>query len=160
MASVRSWTARGPVPATASGGGAVNGRRDHPRLGITLAATLSLPDGVTVAGRTQNLSATGFQLEVGPEVVRALFPQTRQPGPRERCEAQVSLRDPGNEPAPVEVRCAGVFARRMSQSAWRVGFEFVDPPAPASRWIDGHIARVLDPAEDGEEGDPPGAGSR
>ncbi len=124
-------------------GGAVRSRRDHPRLEIDLHATLSLPDGVTVDGRTQNLSAAGFQLAVGPEVVRALFPHTRQPGPRERCEARVSLRGPGAGADPVEVRCAGVFARRTSQAAWHVGFEFIDPPPPALLWIEGHIDSAL-----------------
>ena len=81
--------------------------------------------------------------ECTPEVVRALFPHTRQPGPRERCEARVSLHGPGAGAAPVEVRCAGVFARRTSQAAWHVGFEFIDPPPPALLWIEGHIDSAL-----------------
>jgi len=119
----------------------VNGRRDHPRLGISLRATLALPDGTTAEGLTQNLSCDGFQLAAGRAVVDALFPQGRQPGPRERREVQVALHDVSTLGA--EVRCAGVFARRMSQSAWHVGFQFVDLQPGTSLWIEARIASAL-----------------
>ena len=123
----------------------MTGRRDHPRLNISLSARLELPDGSTLEGRTKNLSCAGFQLMSGPDAVACLFPVTRQPGPRERREAEVLLGGGGEDalPVPVRARCAAVFARRKAESAWQLGFEFLDPEPKLLEWLQARIASAL-----------------
>jgi hypothetical protein len=120
----------------------MSGRRDYPRLGVALHARLLLPDGRVDEGVTQNLSRAGFQLVVGPATLECLFPHTRQPGPRERERAVVRLSAPEDDGDAVELDCAGVFARRMAQSEWHAGFEFVELHESQQGWIDARLASV------------------
>jgi hypothetical protein len=127
----------------------MSGRRDYPRLGVALHARLLLPGGGIDEGVTQNLSRAGFQLAVGPATVGCLFPHTHQPGPRERERAVVRLGTSADESDTVELSCAGVFARRMAQSEWHAGFEFVDLDESQQRWIDDRLASALPQVEGG-----------
>lgn len=129
----------------------MTGRRDHPRLSVSLSARLGLPDGSTLEGRTENLSCAGFQLMSGPSAVACLFPVTRQPGPRERRQADVLLGGGAEDalPIPVNAQCAAVFARRTAESAWQIGFEFLDPEPQLLDWLQARIASALRRAGDG-----------
>ena len=121
----------------------VRGRRDHPRLFLALPARVTLPYGRVLEGSTENLSCAGFQITGGPGEVACLFPITRQPGPRERQEAEVVLGGGGALPVPMGARCAAVFARRTAEAAWQLGFEFLDPEPALMEWLQARIASEL-----------------
>lgn len=122
----------------------MSGGREHPRLAVAVPVRVTLPDGEILHGVTENLSCAGFQLRGGPPAVAALFGDTLQPVPRQRREAHAVL---GSEmPAPavsVSVRCAAVFARRVAQNEFQIGFQFLDLPAEAMNWVQARIATGL-----------------
>lgn len=120
----------------------MSGGREHPRLAVAVRVSVTLPDGGILHGVTENLSCAGFQLRGGPPAVAALFADTLQPVPRQRREARAVL---GSE-APavsVSVRCAAVFARRVAQNEFQIGFQFLDLSAQAMNWVQARIATGL-----------------
>ena len=74
-----------------------------------------------------------------------MFPVTRQPGPRERRHAEVLLggSDEDALPVPMRAECAAVFARRTAESAWQIGFEFLEPEPRLMDWLQARIASAL-----------------
>lgn len=123
----------------------VSGLRTYPRVPLNLVATLVLPNGKEIVAPTKNVSCAGFQASVGPDTVECLFPQAHQPPPRLRTVAAVTLCGmPGDSsPGSVQVRCAAVVARRVAESEFHVGFQFLDLPAEGLQWLEAHMERAL-----------------
>lgn len=121
-----------------------NYKRDHPRTLAELLVRYRLPDGETIHASTANLSRAGFQVAADPHTVALLFPITLTPNPHQRVEVTAELRIPARkgEPLVVNVRSAGVFARRVAAEQYRVGFQFTDVEPDVEsvlgEFVDGH----------------------
>jgi hypothetical protein len=123
----------------------LSGARHHPRVALALRAALALPDGSTFEARTDNVSCAGFQVRAPREAVACLFPDGHQPTPRSRQEARVVLRADADtaQPVVIRVRCAAVVARRVAETEFQVGFQFLDLAPQDLRWLEARIASGL-----------------
>jgi hypothetical protein len=122
----------------------VSGGREHPRLAVAVLVRIDLPGGETLHGHTENLSCAGFQIRGGPQEVAALFAGSLQPVPRQRCEAAAELStDDATRSLSASVRCAAVFARRVAENQFQMGFQFLSLSPEALSWIQARIATGL-----------------
>ena len=122
----------------------MSGGREHPRLAVAVAVRITLPDGEILHGRTENLSCAGFQLRGGAPAVAALFADSRQPVPRQRRDAAAVLSiDDAGQVLTASVRCSAVFARRVAENEFQLGFQFLDLTPEALSWIEARIATGL-----------------
>lgn len=105
---------------------------------------IALPDGESLQGQTENLSCAGFQMRGGPRAVAALFADTLQPVPRQRRDATAVLStDDTGQALAASVRCSAVFARRVAESEFQIGFQFLDLTNEALSWVQARIATGL-----------------
>lgn len=122
----------------------MSGGREHPRLAVAVPVRITLPDGEILHGRTENLSCAGFQLRGGPPAVAALFADSLQPVPRQRRDAAAELSvDAAAQALSASVRCSAVFARRVAENEFQIGFQFLDLTPEALNWIESRIATGL-----------------
>lgn len=122
----------------------MSGGREHPRLAVAVPVRITLPDGEILHGLTENLSCSGFQLRGGPPVVAALFAESLQPVPRQRRDAAAVLGiDDAGQALSASVRCSAVFARRVAENEFQMGFQFLDVTPEALSWIQARIATGL-----------------
>ena len=123
----------------------MSGGRQYPRVFLALHAELWLPDGSSFSGCTDNVSCAGFQIRAPAEAVSCLFPDSYQPAPRHRKHVQVALCGDaeGRQPVAVETRCAAVVGRRVAESVFHIGFQFLDLTADQLVWLEARIASGL-----------------
>lgn len=118
--------------------------REHPRLAVAVRVRIALPGGETLQGRTENLSCAGFQMRGGPNAVATLFADTLQPVPRQRRDAAAVLSTDDEEQAlSASVRCSAVFARRVAENEFQIGFQFQELTPEALNWVQARIATGL-----------------
>jgi hypothetical protein len=125
----------------------MSGAREHPRLAVAVQVRVELPGGGMLEGLTQNLSCAGFQMRGDQVAAAALFPGGLQPTPRDRREALAVLSaesaDSEARPMSVNVRCTAVFARRVAESQFQMGFQFQDMSPDVLAWVEARIATGL-----------------
>jgi len=104
-----------------------------------------MPDGSSFSGCTDNVSCAGFQIRAPAEAVSCLFPGSYQPGPRQRKDVQVALRADaeGRQPVAIQTRCAAVVGRRVAESVFHIGFQFLDLTDVELGWLEARIATGL-----------------